>query len=409
MITINQWHVLKSAPHRVMFLGGALQTLAVMLWLMAELLTRYGVFMQPINWTIAPSYAHAYLMIFGMFPLFMFGVQMTTFPRWMKGVEIPQMLYVPAFMLLMLGAVGFYAGLIVSQSLLIISVGCTLAGWGFILYALMRVLLDTPPQDKRHPKVIFGALYLGWCCQFSYFVFLVSDNVSWIRFSIEGGVWLFLLPIFATVSHRMIPFFTSSALPQTQMKSSFLALWIILGSSATHCLLDFNGSYTWLWLCDFPLALAAIYLSYSWKFGRSLKVPMLAVLHISFAWLSIAMLLFTVQSMVLFASRGSTFIGGLAPLHALTLGFFATFLIGMATRVTLGHSGLPMTADQPIKIMFSGIQLAAFLRVLADLIPMENHQWLYFAAGAVWLGCFTPWVVRYLPVYLKQRADGHPC
>jgi len=407
MITINQWHVLKSAPHRVMFLGGALQTLAVMLWFMVELLTRYSVFMQPITWTIAPSYAHAYLMIFGMFPLFMFGVQMTTFPRWMKGVEIPQKLYVPAFVLLMSGAIGFYAGLIVSQTLLISAVCCTLSGWGFILYALMRVLLDTPPQDKRHPKIIFGALYLGWCCQFSYLVFLVSDNFSWLRFSVEGGVWLFLLPVFTTVAHRMIPFFTSSALPQTKITTSFSALWIILIASATHCLLDIFGSYIWLWLCDFPLALAAIYLSHSWKFTRSQKIPLLAVLHISFAWLSIAMLLFTLQSWVLFISNGGIFIGGLAPLHALTLGFFATFLIGMATRVTLGHSGLPMVVDKPIKIMFSGIQLAAGLRVLADFLPMENRQWLYFAAGAVWLGCFTPWVVRYLPVYLKRPVPEH--
>lgn len=408
MITINYWDVLKSAPHRVMFFGGALQTIAVMLWFMVELLTRYGVFMPPINWTIAPSYAHSYLMIFGMFPLFMFGVQMTTFPRWMKGVEIPKKLYIPAFVLLMLGAVGFYAGLIVSQALLFVAVCFTLSGWGFILYALMRVLLDTPPQDKRHPTIIFGALYLGWCSQFSYLIFLVSDNISWVRFSVEGGLWLFLLPVFATVAHRMIPFFTSNALPQSQMKTSFMALWIILIASAFHCILEFQGSYIWLWVSDFPLALSAIYLSRSWEFGRSLKVPMLSVLHISFAWLSIAMLLFSGQSLVLFLSHGNIFIGGLAPLHALTLGFFATFLIGMATRVTLGHSGLPMAVDKPIIIMFSGIQLAAVLRVLADFFPIENRQWLYFAAGAIWLGCFTPWVVRYLPVYLKKRTDGHP-
>ena len=94
-----------------MFFGGALQTLAVMLWLMTELLTRDGVFWHPIPWTIAPSAAHAWLMIYGLFPFFMFGFLMTTFPRWMKGSEIPPHRYVPAFVLLMLGAVSFYIGL----------------------------------------------------------------------------------------------------------------------------------------------------------------------------------------------------------------------------------------------------------------------------------------------------------
>jgi len=34
-----------------------------------------------------------------------------------------------------------------------------------------------------------------------------------LHFAIQGGLWLFLLPVFASVGHRMIPFFTSSAIP----------------------------------------------------------------------------------------------------------------------------------------------------------------------------------------------------
>jgi len=343
-----------------------------------------------------------------MFPLFMFGFLMTTFPRWLRGNEIPQQRYVPAFVLLILGAVGFYVGLISSYTMLIVAVCSTLTGWGLVLYALMRVLLDTPRQDKLHAQIIFLALYLGWCCQFSYLIFLISDNVTWLRFSIEGGIWLFLLPVFSSVAHRMIPFFSSSALPQHPIENPYWAWWVILIASAGHCLFEINGAFAWFWLCDAPLAIATLHLSRSWGFSRSLKVPMLGVLHIGFAWLGIAMLLFTVQSVVLCISHDHKFIWGLAPLHALTIGCFATLLIGMATRVTLGHSGLPMKADNPIKLMFAGLQLVAVLRVLADLLPIEIRHWLYFAAGAVWLACFAPWVLRYLPVYWQQRTDGRP-
>ena len=133
---------------------------------------------------------------------------------------------------------------------------------------------------------------------------------------------------------------------------------------------------------------------------------MLAVLHIGFAWLGIAMLLFTVQSFVLFVSHGATPIWGLAPLHALTIGCFATLLIGFGTRVTLGHSGLPMKADTPVKLMFVGIQFVAILRVLADILPMQIRHWLYFAAAVAWLACFAPWVFRHLPAYWRPRVDG---
>jgi uncharacterized protein involved in response to NO len=391
-----------------MFLGGALQTLAVMAWFMTELLTRYGVFWHPINWAIAPSSAHAYLMIYSLLPWFMFGFLMTTFPRWMKGVAIPHNNYVPAFVLLALGATGFYIGLLTNTAILIAAISSTMAGWGIVLYALLRVLIDTPRQDKRHSQAIFGALYLGWCCQLCFLFFLMTDNVYWLRFSIEGGIWLFLVPLFASVGHRMIPFFTSMALPQHKIDNPYWAWWVMLLASAGHFFSELNGAYTWLLLSDLPLAIAAIQLSRSWGFTRSLKVPMLAVLHVGFAWLGIAMLLFNVQSIVLGISNGHTFVLGLAPLHALTIGCFATLLIGMATRVTLGHSGLPMTVDTPLKLMFAGLQIAAVLRVLADMLPMQNRHWLYFVAGAIWLVCFTPWALRYLPVYVRQRADGQP-
>jgi uncharacterized protein involved in response to NO len=203
----------------------------------------------------------------------------------------------------------------------------------------------------------------------------------------------------------MIPFFTSSALSQ---KIGQLPDWpwqIIIAASVAHGLLQFTDLTTWLWLCDAPLAVAALYLSYAWGFRRSLSVPLLAVLHIGFAWMGAAMLLFAVQSFIAFTSQGKALILGLAPLHALTIGCFATLLIGMGTRVTLGHSGLPMKADGPIKLMFSGMQLVTLLRVLADMLPMQPY-WFYIGAAAVWLACFSPWVFRYLPLYWRPRADG---
>jgi len=130
------------------------------------------------------------------------------------------------------------------------------------------------------------------------------------------------------------------------------------------------------------------------------------VLHVGFAWLGIAMLLFAVQSLALFVSGGTAFIWGLAPLHALTVGCFATLLIGMGTRVTLGHSGLPIKVDTLVKLMFVGMQLAALLRVLADMLPVQAMHWLHLSAAAVWLACFVSWTSRYLPFYLRPRADG---
>src|SRR5512139_3437018 len=104
------WQIFTAAPHRVMFFGGSLQLVSAMLWWLTDLASRFGTG-NPIAWPVAPNAAHLYLMIYGIFPFFMFGFLMTTFPRWMAGEEIPARRYVPAFALLSLGAVVFYAGL----------------------------------------------------------------------------------------------------------------------------------------------------------------------------------------------------------------------------------------------------------------------------------------------------------
>ena len=404
--TPSRWQIFTAAPHRVMFFGGALQAVAAMLWWLTDLVMRYGTPAYAINWPVAPSAAHAYLLIYGLFPFFMFGFLMTTFPRWMAGKEIPARRYVPAFVLLMLGAVFFYLGLASNKTLLTVSVMLTLCGWTIAWYALLRVLLDTSHRDKRHPIVALITLASGWCGVAAYLIWLLSGQAVWLNFALQAGIWLFLLPEFVTVGHRMIPFFTSSALPQCRVTSADWPWWVILACSVSHGMLQLAGASSWLWLCDTPLSTGALYLSYAWNLRRSLTVPILAVPHIGFAWLGIAALLFTVQSLNLLLSHGEHSLLGLAPLHALTIGCFSTLLIGMATRVTLGHAGLPVNVRRPMWLPLAGLQAVVLLRILADMLPVQWSHWLYLAAATAWLACFLPWVITYLPAYLRPRADG---
>lgn len=402
------WHSFTAAPHRVMFFGGAVQSIAVMAWWLYELLARNGLVSPAPAWAIPSTAAHAYLMIYGLLPFFMFGFLMTTFPRWMNDHEIPARRFMPAFLLMLLGALLFYAGLWLGEGLLQVAVSFTLLGWGFALYALLRVLIDTRPSDKRHTIVLWLALLGGWSGVACFLWWLRGGDWGFLNASIQIGLWLFLVPVFASVGHRMIPFFTGSALSLSLVPRPFLPWWIMLAGSVAHALLKLLAVEQWLWLADLPLALAAFYLSYLWGLRRSLKIPLLAVLHVGFLWLGLAMLFYALQSAMLWLDPESGARWGWAPLHALTLGCFATLMIGMGTRVTLGHSGLPFIIDTPLKLMFIGIQLVALLRVSAELLPLQNAGWLYVIAALGWLACFAPWVWRYLPAYWRPRADGQP-
>jgi uncharacterized protein involved in response to NO len=402
------WKSFTAAPHRVMFFGGALQALAVMIWWLSELLTRYGFVGQSLDWTITPTAAHSFLMIYGMLPFFMFGFLMTVFPRWMGGAELGANSFVPAFILLITGAVGFYIGLMASHAMLTLAVLSTLTGWTLVLRALAQVWLAAPKQDKRHPSAIFIALVMGWLGIAAFVVWLFGASDTWLRYSVQSGLWLFLLPVFASVGHRMIPFFSNGIVPPQFIWRPFWPWPLLLAGAALHFVLQFASALAWLWLSDLPMLLAAFYLTYAWGFRHSLRNPLLAILHIGFAWVGIALLLSTVQSAILLFSHSEIFIWGLAPLHALTIGCFATLMLGMGTRVTLGHSGLPFDIDRVLTLLFVGIQLVAILRVSADILSLAAMPWLYVAAAVLWLACFTPWVWRYLPAYWRPRADGRP-
>lgn len=51
-----------SVPHQLMLFGGALQSIAVMLWWLTELVMRYGCVGHTVPWTIVPSAAHIILL-----------------------------------------------------------------------------------------------------------------------------------------------------------------------------------------------------------------------------------------------------------------------------------------------------------------------------------------------------------
>jgi uncharacterized protein involved in response to NO len=132
---------------------------------------------------------------------------------------------------------------------------------------------------------------------------------------------------------------------------------------------------------------------------------MLSVLHVAFAWLGAAFILLAVQSLFWKSVPGLL---GQAPLHALTLGFFASMLIGMASRVTMGHSGRPVAADDAMWLAFCLMQAAAVLRVVSELPALPGAHVLMWLSSLLWLGSFGLWAWRFAPAFWRPRADGKP-
>ncbi|HMW19777.1 MAG TPA: NnrS family protein [Nitrosomonas sp.] len=408
--SLSIWNHLAAAPHRGLFLVGAVQGVFTLLWWVLVLLGRYGFLQITTEWAIAPSWAHAYLMVYGFFPFFIFGFLFTTFPNWMNGEKIKPSQYLSTCIFMLIGVILFYSGLFWGISFVLIGIGAMLIGWGVAIVALLTVLFQTKAQDKRHASVASIAFIFGWLGIASYFLWLLTNDVIYLNFARQAGIWFFLLPILLVVSHRMIPFFSSRVLENYVMVRPYWILWVMLACSLGHGLLLLFNQPELTWVVDFVLASCAFYLSIVWGFKRSFSVSLLAVLHISFAWLSIAMLLFALQSLMFWFDNERMMLLGLAPVHALVIGYFSSMVLGMASRVTLGHSGRPLALDSFTWLLFLGFQWATFSRILPDMIPNLSEQYLYWylVAGSIWLVCFTIWAFRFAPIYWRPRSDGKP-
>lgn len=400
------WDTFSAAPHRMMFFGGAVQLVATLTYWSVELIGRYtSLWAAPVT-TLPSTWAHAFLMLYGLFLFFIFGFLMTTYPRWMNGPPVHRREYAGTFFLMAGGMVLFYLGLFTVRALAGLGVASYLAGWALGIRALLRVFAAAPAKDKHYERWLNTAHLCGWLGALAYLVWIFSPQWWLLMFSLRVGLWLFLVPVFATVSHRMLPFFSYCALPNYTQVQPRWSLPLLAAGVAGHVALELLGERPWLFLFDAPLAVWAFWHTIAWNLMRSLHIRLLAVLHIAFLGFGIGMTLYAAQSLMLLGGLPDYL--GRAPLHVLGIGFFAVMVVGMATRVSLGHSGRELTMDTYAWICFWGVEAVAVLRVLSEFPALNRGINLLLVAALGWLLFMGAWAVRYVPFYLRPRIDNNP-
>lgn len=392
-----------AAPHRMMFFAGASALLVSMLWWACFLASGYFGYAFPLP-AVPAGWAHAVFTQYGMLPPFIFGFLLTVFPRWMGQPALGKREYIPVFVGMFGGYLLAHIGLLDVRPLLVAGLVLMLIGWAFALFALARVLARNGWRD-RHAISCLTALSLGFIGLGAFTAFVLGAPWQCAIASIKLGTFGLLLPIFFTICHRMIPFFSANIVGAGYRVFkpgwSLPLLWLLL---LAHLGLDLAHRFDLLWLVDAPLAVFFAYHWINWQPWKCLRPGLLAALYIAFAWLPVAFVLFAAQS---FELRWSgQFMLGRAPVHALTIGFFASMLVAMVTRVTHGHAGRPLQMGAIPWLTFALLQAVALIRIGAE-VAHNTALWLVIAAFG-WLVAFAPWVLRALWIYLRPRVDGKP-
>ncbi|HMB55937.1 MAG TPA: NnrS family protein [Arenimonas sp.] len=395
--------LLAAAPHRLLFFVGAGNVLLAMAWWTLWLVNaRWPQFAMPQP-AIPAGWMHALVMQYQVLPPFIFGFLMTVFPRWMSLPALVRWHYVPVGFGLLGGQLLTLVGLWGIPSCLYLGLLLTFTGWLVGLVILLSLLWQES-KTTWHAISAAAALFFGLIGLGLVFAYLFTGNPRLMFAAIKFAAFGFLLPVYFTVNHRMIPFFASVALPDYRPFKPMPALALFWFLTLAHLGLELVHGYAWLWLCDLPMAALCLFLLVRW-WPRSATMPaLLRVLLLGFAWLPVAFAMYAGQS--LWFAATDQYLFGRAPAHALFIGYFGSLLVAMVTRVTQGHSGRVLELGPTATFAFVLVQAVALLRIVAE-VRVDALAW-QAVAGIFWLVAFTPWVLRSLAIYLRPRADGKP-
>src|SRR5690606_22343667 len=143
-----------------------------------------------------------------------------------------------------------------------------------------------------------------------------------------------------------------------------------------------------------------------WRTVQNLHIRLLAMLFSGLAWLGVAFALHAVHSFVLAAGHAMPGLR-LAALHALTMGFFATTMLAMVSRITCGQAGRLLSSEHVVWRLFLALQAATVVRIAAEAMragPMPAM--VLVVAALAWSATMLVWLMRYIGWYGRPRNDA---
>lgn len=410
--TAESWRVerLLWAPHRLGFFAAACVMLVAALWWAFELLWRVLPW-APLHHASVATFSHALVMSLGFLPLFFVGFLFTAGPRWLQMPDVPATVLVKPVVACVVGWATLLLGTHVSQILAALGVALAAGGWSALVWRFVGIVKGSRAEDRLHAKLIAMSCVVGAVLMWVAALALGVDQLDWVRVCAYLGLWWFVVPVYTSVAHRMIPFFTAAAVPVLDSWRPYWLLWTLMALTWWHgawVALDALGwaqDSLWLAVRGVVSALACagvLSLAVRWGLVQSLKIRLLAMLHLGFVWLGVAYGLDAASVWM----QGLGQMGlGLAPLHALSMGFLGSILLAMATRVSCGHSGRTLTADDTAWALYGVLQLAVVARMAAALVPQHAGVILVVAA-LLWLVATGGWAIRYGHWFGVPRVDG---
>ena len=274
----------------------------------------------------------------------------------------------------------------------------------FPLAAAAALAVPLVRAQNRRNYFLVGLLALIGLAQFGVHAALLGALPSTGKlagwFGIHIGLDLVLF-IIAVIAGRVVPMFTNNGVPGASARRQPQLEWLALAGLLAVLAADALGLHgpalaALLALCA-AAHLARLLL---WQPWRTLRTPLVWVLHAAYLWIVLHL-----------ALRAAAELGWVAPslaAHALTVGAVGGMTLGMMTRTSRGHTARPLRADGYDVTSYVLVQAAAVLRVLLPLVLPAATLPAVLASALCWSAAFALFTLRYWPVLTRARLDGKP-
>jgi uncharacterized protein involved in response to NO len=260
-----------------------------------------------------------------------------------------------------------------------------------VLYRLM--------QRARHRRnlALVGILVLISLANLAYHLAALGQIAVGADRAVQAALLLIVL-LLTVMGGRVLPGFTANAAMVRTVSRPRLDQCGIALVAATFL----------AWLCLAPAIFLALLSTlagvvhlvrlHGWRPQRTLAHPLLWILHLAYAWISIGLFLLAASALGWCAASNA--------FHAFAVGAMSSMIIGMIARTTRGHTGQAIAAGKPDMAMFACMQLGAVGRVCANFHWGHWREALLVLSAVLWSTSFLLYLLTYAPALFRPRQDG---
>ena len=321
---------------------------------------------------------HAHEMLFGFTLAVLTGFLLTAAQNW-SGQPTPKGAYLAAL-----------AALWVAGRVLVLS------PWGWLAAAVnvafplaLATALAIPLYKARNRRNYFFVALLVLMALAQLLVHL--NGLEAIRIPGWAGILLGLdvmLFVICVMGGRVIPMFTNNAIPGAQALRHPWVEKIALGLVLLILVADaLQVTGTWLALLALLSMVAHLIRFCLWRPWKTLKTPLVWVLHAAYAWIPLHLALRAMAAMDWVSSSAAT--------HALTTGAVGGMVIGMMTRTALGHTGRKLIAGKAEISCYALVAAAAWVRVGVPLVDASMLPVAILVSATLWSAGFAIYTLQY--------------